>query len=635
MKRLVFVPVLVAALACALPGVAGAKPQAKLAPTAVSDPPATAKNGDGFPLTVTISNTGKRDRKARVRVYLRQGSDDVARIAKSDRKRIRAGAERDFALTAVVGLAIPAASYDVVACVKRRGNSGNDRCRAAAGKLEVEGGGPGPVFTPGARTLDDPLLPQIGNGGYDVRHYEIDLDYDPVANSFDAATTTITAVASQNLSQFSLDFQDLPIDAVRVNGANAGFSRTGPSEPLGDPTITTQPMKLVVDPVAGILDGAEFTVEVAYHGDPQAFVDPDESLEGWIPACYPLTPPRTCDGAFVVNEPIGAQSWFPSNNYPTDKASFDTLVTVPAGSTAVGVGELVSETDNGATTTWHWREDDPTATYLTTATVGDFLYEEGSMVETSTGRTLPVYNLIDATATVPQLAAIEASLAQAPGQINFLGDLYGAYPFDSTGAVADRASGVGYALEVQTKPHYSGGFTSGNPSINISTQLHELAHQWFGNSATLERWSDIWFQEGFANWSDWYWTFLEDGGDDPAAIWDDLYATTPAEDWAIAPAVLDGDPANLFAFFPTYQRGAMTIQGYREILGDDDVFFDFARALEDRFAYGNVSTQEFIDLAKEFSGVTGPELELLDLYFQEWLYGTEKPTVVPDDFSAP
>ena len=79
----------------------------------------------------------------------------------------------------------------------------------------------------------------------------------------------------------------------------------------------------------------------------------------------------------------------------------------------------------------------------------------------------------------------------------------------------------------------------------------------------------------------------------------------------------------------------MTIQGYREILGDDEVFFDFARALEDRFAYGNVSTQEFIDLAKEFSGFTGPELELLDLYFQEWLYGTEKPTVVPDDFSAP
>ena len=202
---------------------------------------------------------------------------------------------------------------------------------------------------------------------------------------------------------------------------------------------------------------------------PQVFIDPDESLEGWIPACYPLTPPQTCDGAFVVNEPIGAQSWFPSNNYPSDKASFDTLITVPAGSTAVGVGELVAETDNGATTTWHWSEDDPTATYLITATVGDFIYEEGSMIEASTGRTLPVYNLIDATATVPQLAAIEASLAQAPGH-----DQLPRRPLRRLPVRLDRRrrrprTGVGYALEVQTKSHFSGGFTSGNPSINIST----------------------------------------------------------------------------------------------------------------------------------------------------------------------
>ena len=264
---------------------------------------------------------------------------------------------------------------------------------------------------------------------------------------------------------------------------------------------------------------------------------------------------------------MGAQSWFPSNNYPSDKATFETLITVPAAKTALGVGELAAKTDNGdGTSTWHWTEDDPTATYLTTATVGDFIYDEDSMVETSTGRTLPVYNAIDSSASPAQLTAINTSLAQAPDQINFLSGLYGPYPFDSTGAVADRASGVGYALEVQTKPHYSGGFSSGNPSINAGTQLHELAHQWFGNSATLERWSDIWFQEGFANWSEWYWDFVENGGADPAVIWADLYATTPDGDWALAPAVLGGDPANLFAFFPTYERGAMTIEGFREIL---------------------------------------------------------------------
>ena len=185
---------------------------------------------------------------------------------------------------------------------------------------------------------------------------------------------------------------------------------------------------------------------------------------------------------------------------------------------------------------------------------------------------------------------------------------------------------------MQTKPHYSGGFTSGNPSINSGTHLHELAHQWVGNSVTLATWSDIWFNEGWANWSEWYWQFIVNGDLDPAAIFDELYASTPDEDWGIAPAVLDGDPANLFLFFPTYQRGAMTVQGYREIVGED-VFFAFVKALQQQFAYGNISTAEFIDAALDSSGLPGAELALLAEYFQQWLYGETKPTIVPDDFS--
>ena len=307
---------------------------------------------------------------------------------------------------------------------------------------------------------------------------------------------------------------------------------------------------------------------------------------------------------------------------------------MPQSKTAIGVGELASRTVNpNGTATWRWTEDDPTATYLTTATVGDFNYSVGSMTETYTGRALPVYNAIDSSATPTQLDQINGSLARAPSQINFLSDTWAPYPFDSTGAVADRAAGVGYALEVQTKPLYSGGFTTGNPSIRIGTQLHELAHQWWGNSATLAAWNDIWFNEGWANWSEWYWQFRENGGEDPADIFDDLYANTPDEDWEIAPAILDGDPANLFAFFPTYQRGAMTVEGYRQIVGDD-AFFEFARGLLDEHAYGNVSTEQFIAEAEAASRASrGAELDLLDEYFQQWLYGVTKPTILPGAFS--
>ena len=91
-----------------------------------------------------------------------------------------------------------------------------------------------------------------------------------------------------------------------------------------------------------------------------------------------------------------------------------------------------------------------------------------------------------------------------------------------------------------------GLFTSGNPSINLSTQLHEIAHQWFGNTVTPQTWAVTSGSEGWANWSTWYRRYQTQGGDDPAALFDSLYASTPAEDWEIARRCFDGDPANLF-----------------------------------------------------------------------------------------
>ena len=347
------------------------------------------------------------------------------------------------------------------------------------------------TFDPGARTLGDPIFPQIGNGGYDAKHYAIDLDYDPADNVFESATTTITARAKQGLSEFSLDFQQFDVSQVLVDGQPAQFAFAGPSEPLGDPSFTTQPTKLVVTPAQGIADGTTFTVEIAYSGEPHEIVDADGSSEGWIPACYTnnAPPPGTpvCDGAFVVNEPIGAQGWFPSNNYPTDKATFETSVTVPSTHVGLGIGELAAETVNGdGTKTWSWSEDDPSATYLTTATVGLFDEARSTMTETLTGDTLEIYNYIDSSATAAQVAAIETNTARQPDMVNFLGSevFDRPYPFDSIGAVADKARGVGYALEVQTKSHFAGSFSTGAPSVNVNTLLHEVAHQWVGNSVS-------------------------------------------------------------------------------------------------------------------------------------------------------
>lgn len=497
-----------------------------------------------------------------------------------------------------------------------------------AGPAQAAKPKPGKDFSAGARTLGDPLLPQIGNGGYDARHYEIDLDFDPDANRFDSASTTMSARATQNLSELSLDFQELPVRAVLVDGEPARFEQVG-TTPFDNPDAT-EPMKLVVTPREGIRRNRRFVVEIDYSGSrPQELVDPDGSSEGWIPACYtPAGGTETCDSFFVVGEPMGAQAWFPSNNHPSDKATFDTSITVPTGDTAFGAGELIDgPADNGdGTTTWEWSEDDPTATYLVTASNGDFDYTESTVDEVITGRTLPIYTAIDPSATDAQQATLSTRLGRTEEMMKFLAERYGPYPFDSNGALVDRAPSVGYALEVQGKSHYA------TLSTSESTILHEIAHQWFGNSATLAQWSDIWFNEGWAQWSQWLWNFSDGTSPtSPAQQFANNYASGPETKWAIAPAVLDGDPANLFATFPTYTRGAMTLEGYRQIVGDKR-YYRFAKRLQRRFAYGNVSTREFIDEARRSSGLRGGERMRLESYFQQWLYGETEPTILPADF---
>ena len=88
-----------------------------------------------------------------------------------------------------------------------------------------------------------------------------------------------------------------------------------------------------------------------------------------------------------------------------------------------------------------------------------------------------------------------------------------------------------------------------------------------------------------------------------------------AAKWETIPTELNNNPADLFANFPTYVRGAMTYEGYRQIVGGPK-FFEFARELQSRFAYGNVSSEDVVDLAIELSGFEGDDLTLLEDYFQ-------------------
>jgi aminopeptidase N len=431
-------------------------------------------------------------------------------------------------------------------------------------------------FTPGSAGLGDPYFPLGGNGGYDVRHYGLTLSYEPQSNNL-TGTAVIDAVATQDLSQFDVDLRGFDITALAVNGTAAPFSRAG--------------QELVIEPNEGLPRGEPFTVTIAYSGTPSVVTDPDGSIEGWVP---------TDDGAVSVGEPQGSPAWYPCNDNPQDKAQYDFAITVPAGLTAMSNGVLVSQSASNGKTTWTWHAADPMATYLATVDIGRF------DLTTSSVDGIPSYVAVD-----PQLSKGQV-LAKLPAIVEYYSSIYGDYPFGAVGAIVDSAKNLGYSLETQTKPLF--------PYMpNETTLAHELSHMWFGDSATLGRWPDIWLHEGFATWSEWIWS-EHSGHKSAAQYFKQLYSTSAKDDafWNPPP----GDPGVASRLFDgtIYLRGAMTLEALREKIGDDATFFRImsAQAQENRF--GTVTTPEFIALAERESGMD------LDSFFQTWLFTPGKPT---------
>lgn len=567
-----------------------------------------ASLGGGYRYRVTsilANRSGKRVR-GQVKLTLSRSRRPGKVALGSRRAYTRRYGKVSIVSKATVWQGVPAGRYFLVSCFRFPGGSS-----CAARRVKVK------RYVNGARSGGDSLFPEVGNGGYDALHYAINLDYDPLSNEFNPGTrTTVTARATQNLRQFSLDFEGLTVTRVSVNGVTSGFLR--------------KDTKLIVAPHKPIDRGRKFTVTVDYFGYINHHVDPDDSLEGWVRACRSGDPGPDnpdCFGSFTVSEPIGAQTWFPDNNIPSDKATFTTATTVPTESdseewTALGTGEFISKTTSGGKTTWRWRETLPTSTYLTTGSVCRCVYAVGSATDNSDGRTFPLYNAYDNSATPAQAEQIGEQLDLQGSIINEFSALFGPYPLNSGGVFAASTTDVGYVLENQGKIHFP------DPGIDNATLAHEYVHQWFGDAVGPATWNQIWFNEGWAQWGEWY----HDSPATPADAFTAEYASTDdPERWNIPPGTLNNDPSLLFDDFSTYIRPAMMLEGYREIFGHAR-FTDLAKALQTDFAHSTIDADQFIETAVDVAGVGTVQEAALRDYFQQWLFGVGKPTLVPDNF---
>ncbi|MFF3843277.1 M1 family metallopeptidase [Streptomyces sp. NPDC001930] len=449
-------------------------------------------------------------------------------------------------------------------------------------------------FTPGAPGIGDSYYPTSGNGGYDVSHYDLRLTYQPATDLLEG-TATIVATTKQNLSRFNLDL-GLKVSEVRVNGRVAKFATSGSHE-------------LEVTPATPLEKNKSLSIVVRYAGKPS-----EVKIDGWTAWA------RTPDGGVAAQEPDSAAWWFPSNDHPLDKATFDVSVSVPDGTQAISNGVLQSQSSRLGWTRFNWRSNKPQATYLATLAVGKF-----DITTDKTANGLPVLNAYSKDLGDNDGAA-RASIERTTEVAEWLEGVFGPYPFNALGGYVPNVTS-GFALETQTRPFYSPRqFANG---ANVSVVVHELAHQWYGDSVSVRDWKDIWVNEGFARYSQWLWSEKEGEGT-AQELADYVYATRTAEDpfWTVKP----GDPGAENQFhIAVYDRGALALQALRNEIGDED-FFAILKGWPQKFAHGNARVADFVRYAEQVSG------KPLAALFDTWLYEPSKPaasTAAAAGLSAP
>jgi aminopeptidase N len=461
--------------------------------------------------------------------------------------------------------------------------------KAAVAMVLVVAGCSGPAAEPaqppgaaGSAGLGDPYFPSYGNAGYQVEHYLLRVRYDPASKQL-TGHATVDAVATEALPSLTLDLSGLQVRSVAVDGTGAQAEQAGE--------------KLAVTPEAELPEGAEFTLDVVYDGIPEPVESPLLGSNGFH---------HFDGGAYVIGEPRSASTWYPVNDHPSDKATYTIELTVPQGLAAISNGvPLGQAADEPGWTTWRWAERTPMASYLSTLAIGDYRVHESEHA----GR--------------PQVIAVHADLpTDVDDQLRRTGELadvleqwFGPYPFEAYGGIALADRQIRFALETQSRPVYGPVFFEGGRD-GTSVIVHELAHQWFGNSVSVRYWNEIWLNEGFATYAEWL--FDEwDGGDTAQETFDLFWQGPGAEDgfWSPPP----GDPgAEALLTSPVYVRGAMALHALRRTVGDE-AFFEILRSWPQEYANGNATTDELIALSERISG------QPLRALFDAWLYGTVRP----------
>lgn len=430
-----------------------------------------------------------------------------------------------------------------------------------------------------SQTREDSVYPEVGDPLVDALHYDLDLTWDPKQDEL-TATETLTFRATADAATIPLDFNDdLAISAVEVDGSAADFEVDGLDLSIRRAVEADQ----------------QYVLTLVYAGTPQPTPAPSKRSDFQQGLGWSITDDHE---TWTLQEPRGAFTWYAVNDQPADKAFYDFTLHVAAPWEGVANGVLTSDTEKDGVRTMAWHLAEPAASYLVTVAFGDYQHTD---LKSASGVPLQVWTDADG-------EALPGQTAYLPKAVDWVENVLGPYPFDSLGIlVVDNDSG----METQTM------ITLGNTpySLSAGTIVHEVVHQWYGDTVTPADWSDVWMNEGVAMYLQGMWEAEQEGIsiEEKMDGWADFEGQL--RDSAGPPG--DFDPQH-FGDGNIYYGPALMWQELREEVGDDR-FFTVLREWPAAQENGNADREEYLAWIERTTG------EELSAFFDDWLLGKDTP----------
>jgi aminopeptidase N len=487
---------------------------------------------------------------------------------------------------AAVACTLALASGALAAC------SDDDPAPSGDGSVESRWWGPGK----GASTADDPsdpegaaaaasepredsVYPEAGDPSVDALHYDLTLDWDPDTDTL-TGEEVLRFRSTATAGRFQLDFSEpMTVETATLDGEEVDFEEKGKD--------------LVV--TADVAEDQEYELVLTYAGKPGPVPVPTKRGD-FSSTGFTVTDTHE---TWTMQEPFGAFTWYAVNDQPADKALYDFTLSVPSPWVGVANGELESRTDEDGTTTTHWSLAEPAASYLTTLAFGDF---EMTGDESPSGT--PITYWVNRSADPGILESLKAT----PAAMAWLEDKLGPYPFDTFGTlVVDSESG----METQTM------VTLGSTEYTVSEAVivHELAHQWYGDTVTPDDWRDVWMNEGMAMYLQGMWE-AEDSGrsiDEQMEEWS--FTESYEREFAGPPAAYDREA---FGSGNIYYGPALMWHELRQKIGDEK-FFAMIRAWPEERTNTSTGRDDYFAWLEEQTG------EELSSFLDDWLLGEKTP----------